>query len=366
LARQRKEQDADPYLRHYFPEEVDARRVPCHAGGGQETRPPQIRQGVGALHVLAEGGAGASDVAAQGGGTAGETSEFPAERTEEIRLRAGHHAAYRHEGPLRDIGTLRQIRQGFVPAHPDTGRERRVPAQADELPAPLRDIPPQAAFVPRPAAAFCGVRYGVPLRTERRAARADARAGLYAGRRAPLRASRPVAGGVREGHRYRALYLQDAQVRGFHRPGIAARPGEQGEIYRQRRELGEGRAGHHRGGRTQGAEDCRGARRSCILRPEARLHGEGCPRPEVAARYDTGGLQPARTFRPDLHRSRRPAPPSHHDTPGAVRFDGALRGRAARTHRRQVPAVAHAPAGGGAAHQRKIQRLRAECFKIPE
>ena len=121
-----------------------------------------------------------------------------------------------------------------------------------------------------------------------------------------------------------------------------------------------------RGGRTQGAEDCRGARRSCILRPEARLHGEGCPRPEVAARYDTGGLQPARTFRPDLHRSRRPAPPSHHDTPGAVRFDGALRGRAARTHRRQVPAVAHAPAGGGAAHQRKIQRLRAECFKIPE
>ena len=104
------------------------------------------------------------------------------------------YAAYRDEGPLRHFGPLCQVRQGFVPADPYAGRQRGVPAQADELSAPLRDLPLEAALVQGPAAAFRRIRHGVSLRAERRAARADAREGLHAGRCAHLLPSRPAQG----------------------------------------------------------------------------------------------------------------------------------------------------------------------------
>lgn len=49
--------------------------------------------------------------------------------------------------PVRDFGTLRQVRQGFVPADPHPDRGRGVSPEADELPAPLRDLPFEAPFV---------------------------------------------------------------------------------------------------------------------------------------------------------------------------------------------------------------------------
>ena len=56
--------------------------------------------------------------------------------------------------------------------------------QADELPGPHPDLQARAALVSRAAAAHGRVRHRAPLRAVRRAARADARARLHAGRRA--------------------------------------------------------------------------------------------------------------------------------------------------------------------------------------
>ena len=99
---------------------------------------------------------------------------------------------------------------------------------------------------------------------------------------------------------------------------------------------------------------------------EAAFYGQGRHRPQVAARHHSGGLQPARTVRPHVQGSRRQAPPPDHDPPRAVRLDGALRGRAARTHGRPVPAVALARSGRRAAHLGEVQRLRRARGRIPQ
>ena len=152
---------------------------------------------------------------------------------------------------------------------------------------------------------------------------------------------------VRAGDRHRALYLQDAEVRQLHRTDFAARPEQQGEIHRFRRELGEGRVGHHAGRQGERPHDGRGAGRSRLLRPEARLHGQGRHRTQVAAGYDPGGLQPPGAFRPHVQGRRRPPPPPDYDSPRAVRLDGAFRGRIVGAYGRQIPVVALAPAGRG-------------------
>ena len=300
LARQREEQDADAYLRHLVPQEINARRVPRDDGGGQETRPPQVGQGPRTVHFFAARGPGPAAVAAQGSCAARPAGAVPAGRAEGVRLPAGDHAAHRQQGALCHLGPLRQIRQGLVPADPHPDRGRGVPAQTDELPAPLRDLPLETPFVQGAARASGGVRNGLPLRTVGRAARTDARARIHAGRRPPVRSSGSASGRVRTRDRHRALYLQDAEVRQLHRPDFAARPEQQGEIHRFGRELGEGRVGHHAGRQGERPHDGRGAGRSGLLRPEARLHGQGRHRPQVAAGNDPGGLQPPGAFRPHV------------------------------------------------------------------
>ncbi len=106
----------------------------------------------------------------------------------------------------------------------------------------------------------------------------------------------------------------------------------------------------HRGCEEQGAEYDRRVRRGGILRPEARLHGQGCAGTQLAAGYDTGRLQSAGAFRSDVQGFGRQDAPPDNDPPCAVRLDGAFRGRAARTYGRQVPVVAVARSGRGAAH----------------
>ena len=193
LARRREAPDAHAHLRHLVPQEVDARRVPRHDGGGQEARPPQARQGARTLHLLAARGPGPAPLAAQGRRAPRPPGAVPARRAEGVRLSAGHHAAHRQQGALRYVGPLRQVRQGLVPAHPHPHRGRGVPAQADELPPPLRNLPLEAPLVQGAAGAPGGVRHRVPLRAVGRTPRPDARAWIHAGRRPPLRAPRPAA-----------------------------------------------------------------------------------------------------------------------------------------------------------------------------
>ena len=107
LARRREEQDAHPHIRYHFPQEIDARRLSGHARGGQETRPSQARQGVGAFLFLAARRSGFAVMATQRGRFEGAFGEFPQERSETIRLSAGHHPAHRYERPVRYLGSLR-------------------------------------------------------------------------------------------------------------------------------------------------------------------------------------------------------------------------------------------------------------------
>ena len=75
-------------------------------------------------------------------------------------------------------------------------RAGRLPAQADELPAPHPDLQGRAAQLPRPAGAAGRVRHRLPLRADRRARRHDPRPRLHPGRRPPVRHPRAGRGGA--------------------------------------------------------------------------------------------------------------------------------------------------------------------------
>ena len=64
---------------------------------------------------------------------------------------------------------------------------------------------------------------------------------------------------------------------------------------------------------------------------------KGRNRPPLAARNNSGRLQPPRTLPARIHRSRQPEAPPRDDSPRTLRFDGTLRGRAPRAHRGRFP-----------------------------
>jgi threonyl-tRNA synthetase len=105
------------------------------------------------------------------------------------------------------VGGLRPL--GQVPREHVHHRDRRGTcqreagecAQADELPLPRADLQPGPEILPRPAAEAGRVRLLPPLRGPWRAARADARARLHAGRRAYLLHRGPDRGRMRRLHR---------------------------------------------------------------------------------------------------------------------------------------------------------------------
>ena len=72
-------------------------------------------------------------------------------------------------------------------------RDGRIPAQADELPAPHPDLCVAEAQLPRAAAAAGGIRHGLSIRAVGRALGVDPRARLHPGRRSSLLHSRAGA-----------------------------------------------------------------------------------------------------------------------------------------------------------------------------
>ena len=124
----------------------------------------------------------------------------------ELYVTSGHYAKYGKDS--------------FQPIHTDRGRG--VPAQTDELPAPLRNLPFETPFVQGTACASGRIRNGLPLRAVGRAPRTDARARVHAGRRPFVRAAGSASRRVRTRDRHRALYLQNAEVRQLHGTDFAA------------------------------------------------------------------------------------------------------------------------------------------------
>ena len=118
---------------------------------------------VGAGLPLSEGRSRPASVAAQGSRPARASGDVPAQGAEGLRLSARDYPAYRPEGALRDIGPLRQVRSRLIQAYHHSSGRRGVPAQAHELPSPLRDIPQQAPLIQGSAYPSGRVRHGVPL-----------------------------------------------------------------------------------------------------------------------------------------------------------------------------------------------------------
>ena len=118
------------------------------------------------------------------------------------------HPAHRQSRSLQNLRPLPLLPGIPVPHNQDEGarqrRRIRVPAQADELPAPHQDLRLAAAFLPRPAGAPGRVRHGLPLGAIRRTQRHDPRPRIHPGRRPPVlhrgagRAEIPAASRARE------------------------------------------------------------------------------------------------------------------------------------------------------------------------
>ena len=207
-----------------------------------------------------------------------------ARRAPRGRLRPRVLAAHRAARPVEDERPHRVLQGEHVLA--DRDRERRVPAEADELPVPPDDLQVAAAQLPRPAVSLGGAGHGLPLRALGRPARPHAGAGLHPGRRAHLLPARPARG--RDPARARLRHEHPAHLR--LRPLRHLPLDEAGEGERQRRAVG-GRDG----GPAQGARVARPAvrgrpGRGRLLRPQDRHQDQGRARPLLAVLDDPGGL----------------------------------------------------------------------------
>ncbi len=276
------------HLRLRLLHEGGARPAPAPARGGEAPRPPEARPRARPLLDRRRDGRRARAVAPEGRLRPQADRGLLARPALRRRLRHRLHAAHRQARPLEHERSHRFLPGEHVLA--DRDRERRVPAQADELPVPPHDLQVAPAQLPRPAVSLGGARDGLPLRALGRAARPDARARLHAGRRAHLLPARPARGRDPAGARLHDEHPAHLRLRPLrHLPLDAAR-----EVDRHRRAVagGDGRAQER--ARDARARVHRGPGRGRLLRPQDRHQDQGLARARLAVLDDPGGLQPSR------------------------------------------------------------------------
>jgi hypothetical protein len=233
---------------------------------------------------------------------------------------------------------------------PDEEAHRRLPAEADELPAPHQDLRLAAALyrdLPVRLAEF-----GTVYRWEQSG---------------ELNGMTRVRGFTQDDAH---LFCTEDQVAaeiigclslvkivlttlGMHdyRVRVGLRDPDSEQVHRRSREVGQSRGRLPRG---------RQARSACPFTEEpgeAAFYGPKIDfviKDVIGREWQLGTVQvdynlPVR-FRPQLHRRRQRRAPPRHDPPRAVRLDGALLRRAHRALRRRLPALARARAGPRAHH----------------
>jgi hypothetical protein len=99
-------------------------------------------------------------------------------------------------------------------------------------------------------------------------------------------------------------------------------------------------------------------RRGRLLRAQARVPHRRRAQAQLAARHPPARLQPARGLRSQLHRAGRQGASPRHAPPRHPRLDRALPRHLHRAHRRRLPRLARARAGGGDHGEREAERLR--------
>ena len=180
------------------------------------------------------------------------------------RLRLRLHAAHRQSVAVGDVGHLDFYRENMYAPMDVDGQDYYLKPM--NCPFHIMIYKIAAALLPRAAAALGGAGHGLPLREERRAARAAARARLHAGRRAHHLHAGPDRG--RDAARAALLAVAAARLRLRGHPGVPLDAA--GEGRGRARALGAGagiaQARHRRGG--AGLRGGRGRRR--VLRPQDR------------------------------------------------------------------------------------------------
>ena len=191
-----------------FESKEAAGRTPQPPRRSEEARPPPPRQGTRAFPHRRNGRPGPDPLETERRARPPRAAGLHHRGTRQTGLLAGFHPAHRqarslpHLRPLpllsgkpvsghrraRRAGKTR--RRGRHLRHPHqrpVGRHlRRLPAQADELPAPHQDLRERPPLLPRPARSARRVRHRLPLGAIRRTRRHDPRPRLHPGRRPPL------------------------------------------------------------------------------------------------------------------------------------------------------------------------------------
>ena len=293
LARRQQQSDADAHLRHGVRQAGRARRLPQADRGSREARPPQARPRT--RFVSFPGRRPRRGVLARQG-----LDDLPgADRLyappPDRRLRRGQRAADARQVAVGDLGPL-----GLVPrehVRGAIGRRRGrgqalVRDQADELPGPCADLQARPEELPRTADPACRIRRGAPLRAIRRDARADARARLYAGRRAYLLHRRAACRRVPQDQRPDPVDLCGFRLR-RRTHGEALDPA--GEARRHRRDVGSRRARDGERARAKSRPAAATASRPRSIPAKARSTGRSsnmcCATPSAA----TGNAAPPRS-----------------------------------------------------------------------
>ncbi len=137
------------HLRVRLLHEGGAGPAPLPHRGGQAARPPQARPRARPVLDRRRDGRRARALAPEGRLHPQADRGLLARRALPGRLRPRLHAAHRAARPVEDERPHRLLPGQHVLA--DRDRERRVPAQADELPVPPDDLQVAAAQLPRPA-----------------------------------------------------------------------------------------------------------------------------------------------------------------------------------------------------------------------
>ena len=270
------------------------------------------------------------------------------------RLRHRLHPAHRQARPVEDERPPRLLPGEHVLA--DRDRERRVPAQADELPVP----PARSTSRGCAATATCRIRWA-ELGTVYRFERSGVLHGLMR-----------VRGFTQDdAHVFcRPDQLEDEILRvldfttnilrtfGFDRYDIylSTRPEKSTGTDEQ---WEAATAALKKALETRGLAVHRGRGRGRLLRAEDRHQDQGLARARLAVLDDPGRLQPARALRARVHRRGRQGAPAGHGAPRAARQPRALLRRADRALRGRLPALARAGAGRGDPGDREAAGLRA-------
>ena len=230
-------QSADAaHLRRVLLHAAGTRRVSAPAGRGQAARSPAAGNGARSFQHSGGGRAGADLLASQGRAGAQADGRLAARRTAAPRLQSGLHAAHHAAGVVEDQRARQFLSREYVWA--DGSGERRLSAQAHELPGAHFDLQIAHAQLSRSAGAAGRAGHGLSLRALRRAARASARARLHAGRRAHLLHAQPDRGRGRGLHRFRVRGDEDVWVLALPGGAFGVGRGASGELRRFARGLG--------------------------------------------------------------------------------------------------------------------------------